>query len=156
LIYFGPFTCVAGANGVGKSNLFDAIVFLKSLMELPIADKAIPIVPVRMQEAWLLFDESAIRLAAGNPNGNVALSIPPLARLESLPNPKALLHDLLVTATEYKGRPRKGFNPSRAAARLGEILDDFSPLRALPAFEDTERRIVQALAQLFPEIARKA
>lgn len=30
-IRFGPFTCIAGANGVGKSNLFDAIVFLSSL-----------------------------------------------------------------------------------------------------------------------------
>lgn len=27
-VRFGPFTCVAGANGVGKSNLFDAIRFL--------------------------------------------------------------------------------------------------------------------------------
>jgi len=28
---FGPFTCVAGANGTGKSNLFDAIQFLSRL-----------------------------------------------------------------------------------------------------------------------------
>ena len=27
------------------------------------------VVPVRMTEAWLLFDEKAIRKAAGNPNG---------------------------------------------------------------------------------------
>jgi len=27
-VRFGPFTCVAGVNGVGKSNLFDAIRFL--------------------------------------------------------------------------------------------------------------------------------
>ena len=26
-VHFGPFTCIAGANGVGKSNLFDAINF---------------------------------------------------------------------------------------------------------------------------------
>jgi predicted ATPase len=28
---FGPFTCIAGANGVGKSNIFDAIEFLSYL-----------------------------------------------------------------------------------------------------------------------------
>lgn len=30
-VRFGPFTCIAGANGTGKSNLFDAIIFLSSL-----------------------------------------------------------------------------------------------------------------------------
>ncbi len=30
---FGPFTCIAGANAVGKSNLFDAIEFLSLLAE---------------------------------------------------------------------------------------------------------------------------
>ena len=33
-IRFGAFTCVAGANGVGKSNLFDAIGFLRALADL--------------------------------------------------------------------------------------------------------------------------
>ena len=30
-VRFGPFTCIAGANGIGKSNLFDAIAFLGAL-----------------------------------------------------------------------------------------------------------------------------
>ncbi|MGD0845735.1 MAG: AAA family ATPase [Geobacteraceae bacterium] len=37
---FGPFTCIAGANGVGKSNLFDAILFLSALADKPLIDAA--------------------------------------------------------------------------------------------------------------------
>lgn len=33
---FGYFTCVAGANGVGKSNLFDAIVLISDLASMPL------------------------------------------------------------------------------------------------------------------------
>ena len=42
-IAFGPFTCVAGANGVGKSNLFDAIKFLSSLTNKTFVDAALSI-----------------------------------------------------------------------------------------------------------------
>ncbi|MEV6606741.1 AAA family ATPase [Kutzneria sp. NPDC051319] len=37
---FGAFTCIAGANGVGKSNVFDAIEFLSHLATEPLADAA--------------------------------------------------------------------------------------------------------------------
>ena len=39
-VYFGPFTCVAGANAVGKSNLFDAIHFLSAVADRPLIDAA--------------------------------------------------------------------------------------------------------------------
>jgi len=42
-LYFGPFTCIAGANAVGKSNLFDVILFLKALMNVPIMDAAMAV-----------------------------------------------------------------------------------------------------------------
>jgi predicted ATPase len=42
-IRFSPFTCIAGANGVGKSNLFDAIQFLSALSENTLIDAALSI-----------------------------------------------------------------------------------------------------------------
>ncbi len=39
-IRLGPFTCIAGANGVGKSNLFDAIHFLSLLSNKTIHEAA--------------------------------------------------------------------------------------------------------------------
>jgi predicted ATPase len=39
-VRFGPFTCIAGVNGVGKSNLFDAIHFLGVLADRPLLEAA--------------------------------------------------------------------------------------------------------------------
>ncbi|MCC7372962.1 MAG: AAA family ATPase [Chloroflexi bacterium] len=39
-VRFGPFTCIAGVNGSGKSNLLDAIRFLSLLAEKPLVEAA--------------------------------------------------------------------------------------------------------------------
>lgn len=39
-ISFGAFTCIAGQNASGKSNLFDAISFLSNLADMPLMDAA--------------------------------------------------------------------------------------------------------------------
>ncbi len=42
-VRFGPFTCVAGANGVGKSNMFDAIRFLSALTNDTLVNAALSV-----------------------------------------------------------------------------------------------------------------
>ena len=42
-VRFGPFTCVAGVNGVGKSNLFDAVRFLSALASQPLTEAALSV-----------------------------------------------------------------------------------------------------------------
>ncbi len=39
-VRLGPFTCIAGPNAVGKSNLFDAILFLSALADHPLTAAA--------------------------------------------------------------------------------------------------------------------
>jgi len=39
-VHLGPFTCVTGVNGAGKSNLFDAVQFLASLADRSLTDAA--------------------------------------------------------------------------------------------------------------------
>lgn len=42
-VRFGPFTCIAGGNGVGKSNLFDAIAFLSGLADKTFVEAALSV-----------------------------------------------------------------------------------------------------------------
>ncbi|MBN2419530.1 MAG: DUF4276 family protein [Deltaproteobacteria bacterium] len=102
---------------------------------------AICVVPVRMTESWLLFDEKAIRFAAGNPNGKQALKIPELSQIENIPNPKDILFDLLKEASGLTGRRLKKFSPGEARVRISELITDFSPLRILRAFQHLEKNI---------------
>jgi hypothetical protein len=106
------------------------------------------VVTVRMQEAWLLIDEDAIRSAAGNPNGSVTLNLPKPKEIENIAEPKVLLHDLLQRASEKTGRRLKKFSASAKAHRVAELIDDWTPLRKLPAFVEFERELDQVLASL--------
>jgi hypothetical protein len=119
------------------------------LEAIPVGQAHVCVVPVRMQEAWLLLDEAKLRVAAGCPRGRKALAIPELKRVEQLADPKALLHSLLREASETTGRDARKFSPERAAIRLAELLDDdWHRLRELSAFRRLEadtRAALQAL-----------
>ena len=101
------------------------------------------VVPVRMTEAWLLIDEAAIRKAADNPHGTVDLALPKLNALERIADPKAVLRDALVLASEKSGRHRDRFSQRLASRvqRVAELIGDFSPLRSLRAFRAVEEQV---------------
>lgn len=103
------------------------------------------VVPVRMTEAWLLFDEVAIRTAAGNPKGKRSLQLPHKARVEDEPDPKELLYELLREASELGGKRRKKFKANERVHRVAELTDDFSPLQQLYAFQALEADIQQII-----------
>jgi len=94
-----------------------------------------------MLEAWFLSNEGAIREAAGNPNGAHALDLPQMTRIESMPDPKGVLHEVLREASGLSGRRRRGFNVGPAIHRIAQISDGFSHLRTLPAFDQLERDV---------------
>ncbi len=95
----------------------------------------IPVVPVRMTEAWLLIAEAPIRAAAGNPNGNEPLDLPKLLTLEEIADPKKVLYDALLRASGRSSRRQTTFHVRQRVHRICEYIDDFSPLKVLPAFQ---------------------
>ncbi len=105
----------------------------------------VPVVTIRMQEAWLLIDEQALRRAAGNPNGRIAIDMPAIDRLEKIPDPKQVLHDLLLAASELAGRRRQTLKPGEKARRLGALIEDYGPLRRLSAFQAFETATLAVL-----------
>jgi|WetSurMetagenome_2_1015567.scaffolds.fasta_scaffold09889_3 hypothetical protein len=100
-------------------------------------------IPVRMMEAWLLFNPQAIRGSAGNPNGRVRLDLPP--KPDTIPHPERVLHDLLRRASGLRGRRLDRFNVDTCLHRLANLIEDYSPLRGLPAFADFEGEMRAAL-----------
>lgn len=105
------------------------------------------VIPVRMQEAWLLFDEVALRTASGNPRGHQQLQLPDITKVEQLADPKEILHNLLREASGLTGRRLKQFSVHERVHRLAELIDDFSPLRSLPAFKTLEIELEQVIRE---------
>jgi hypothetical protein len=109
---------------------------------------AVCVVPVRMQEAWLLFDEAALRKAAGRPNGKTPLALPSMKQIEQEPDPKRKLHELLREASGLSGRHHKRFRAEIQVHRLAELIDDFTPLFELLAFQALDEELEAALTAL--------
>lgn len=105
------------------------------------------VVPVRMTEAWFLFDEFALRSAAGNPHGRIPLDLPSTAQIERIGNPKKLLRELIVTASGLTGRRQQKLRPEAALHRLADLITDYGPLGVLPAFSALTAEVRSLIAE---------
>ena len=111
---------------------------------------ALPIVPVRMTEAWLLVDEDAIRRVAGRPTGTEPLGLPAAGDVEDIPDAKHVLRRALETASGAKGRRLRSFKRDFGGQRrrLLEGLDHGGPVSQLSAWQALESSVEAALADL--------
>ncbi len=105
----------------------------------------IPIIPVQMTEAWFLIDEAAIKNVAGFRNNRASLSLPTLRQLEGVPDPKALLYDKIRTASGHTGRKLKKVRPQQIIHTLADVIEDYSPLDQLSAFQSLRHALTTAI-----------
>lgn len=108
---------------------------------------AVCVIPVRMLEAWLLFDEAALRRASGNPNGRIPLRLPLMTALEQMNDPKKKLYELLRDACELKGRRLQALRVSQCARQVAHYMSDFALLRILPAFRALEEDLKEIITR---------
>lgn len=115
-----------------------------------VTSPVVPVVPIRMTEAWLLLDEAAIRRVASKPLGTVPLGLPTPAEAERLSDPKEFLAEVLLRASGTTGRRRQQFvrDFGRHRARLLELLDVTGPVKGLVAWQQLYADTAAALAAL--------
>ena len=96
----------------------------------------VPVIPVRMTEAWLMLDETAIRRVAGNPRGKAPLDLPKAHEVEGNPDPKARLRQCIMKASEATGRRRDAVHRrfSQHRRQLLEVLDRTGAVSTLPSW----------------------
>lgn len=97
----------------------------------------VPVIPVKMTEAWIAFDRFAIAQAAGKPSAKIR--VPSISNLESITDPKKLIENLLLEAAgNPTGRRRKIFKRDIVDRRVdvASLITDFAPLEGLSAFRE--------------------
>jgi len=138
------------ADNAGREERLDEIA--RAIGPLLLTIPHVCLVPIRMSEAWLLFNEQAIRSAAGNPYSRCQLHLPSIREAERMADPKHTLFEQLRVASELTGRRLLKFDRNRARAQVAEYIDDFAPLRGFVAFRAFEEDIRAVLPLITTEL----
>ena len=116
----------------------------------------VSLVPVRMTEAWLLLNESAIRMVSGRPHGTEPLGLPLPSQVEVEADPKNRLEMALIAASQTSGRRRRRFERDLPQMRH-QLLENLSPgevLERVPSWSRFRNELVSALSKFDPAILR--
>ena len=154
-------------NGLGMAPHFDLLFvhrdadnvgpearhfeIAQAVQEAPFGQPWVPIIPVRMTEAWLLLDEFAIRKAVRKPDGKRALTLPDPNVVERRANPREILNAALLDASEMRGRRRVGLRQDLPTLlrNLLQNLPVSGPLEQLESWTRFRDDTVAALNLLF-------
>ena len=123
------------ADNAGREKRLEEM--RSAIDEVGLRSLLLPVIPVRMTEAWLLLDIPAIRRAAGNPRGTCPLDLPKPAGAERQADPKTMLKQALLDASEATRRRRDAlaarFNENRR--QLLSSLDIEGPVSTLESWQ---------------------
>lgn len=111
----------------------------------------VPVVPVKMLEAWLLADQDKIKMVGGGRGyrGNIE-GVPSIAALENVRDAKSVLLSALCEVSGASGGRLRDFKKRfpEMRARLTYDLDPDGPVNGL----DSYRRFRQAVAQVAQQL----
>ena len=122
----------------------------QAVREVRFHEPWVPIIPVRMTEAWLLLDEPAIRRAVRKPDGRRAVTLPAPSEVERRANPRDILNTALLDASEMRGRRRTGLRQDLPTLRrnLLETLPIGGPLEQLESWRRFRDDTIAALDRI--------
>jgi hypothetical protein len=136
------------AESNSNTIIEERITEIKKQLNPEQISRTICVIPIKMTETWLLFDETAIKKAAGNRNFTGKTNLPTINKLENLNDPKLFLHNLLKNASGLKSRNLKNFNVHNAVHLVAENIENFSPLRKLSSFNRFESDLKKVVNEL--------
>lgn len=110
----------------------------------------VAVVPVQATEAWLLLEESEIRMVAENPGGSNFLDIPNPSVVENIVDPKERFEWIVLEASERKGRrhDRIRKNLPQKKRQLIRGLDPRSSVSEVPSWRKMFSNLESLMGQL--------
>ncbi len=128
-----------------KYKIFPAKELLKDLDNFEYCTLLIPLVPVRMIEAWMLADKELLKKEIGTTKSDVELGINRFP--EQIRDPKAIIENAIRISMEHLPRRRRSLNIGELYQPLGQkiSLEELDKLDSYKKFKEEIRQTYRDL-----------